>query len=568
MSIYVVILILLSIVAIGAALFWWGEVDVERHRVQQLKQELDRIVQREPVVEYVDREVEVPIEKEVVKYVDRVVEKRVEVPVEKRVEVPVEKEVIQYVDRVVEKRVEVPVEKRVEVPVEKEVVKYVDRVVEKRVEVPVEVPPECVEELIKDAEIKAEEIKKKAESEAKRIVTKARNEMQTEKDELAELQRKVAYDRTRSETHRKECLRLKNEAKEMHADMLSQGKAYLEDLRERVGTLVDSVRIDSDDMFNTISDKLAEAKKRHKERMKSEWWTFAEVNDDTTYNDMKLCMLAVSHCDLLADRLIGDIRRTGATKAMQLLTQAIRSTEAFFPYSIEFKISDKYISAKKEQIELAAQIEAYKEQQREERRRKLEAEREERQAQRELEAERKRAEKDAAAAEAAIARHQMELAQAKTDKQIAQLNSQIALLQESLRQANERRERALSMAQQTRCGYVYVISNVGSFGDGVYKIGLTRRVEPMERVVELGDASVPFPFDVHTFIYSEDAPALESALHRKFDDRKVNGVNFRKEYFRVPLAEIRKAVEELGYTDCQWIEEPMAAQWRDSQVKN
>ena len=540
MNIYVVILILLSIVAIGAALFWWGEVDVERHKVQRLKQELDRIVQREPVVEYVDKEVEVPVEKEVIK----------------------------YVDRVVEKRVEVPVENRVEVPAEKEVVKYVDRVVEKRVEVPVEVPPECVEKLIKDAEIKAEEIKKKAESEAKRIVTKARNEMQTEKDELAELQRKVAYDRTRSETHRKECLRLKNEAKEMHADMLSQSKAYLEDLRERMGTLVESVRIDSDDMFSAISDKLAEAKKRHKERMKSEWWAFAEVNDDVTYNDMKLCMLAVSHCDLLADRLIGDIRRTGATKAMQLLTQAIRSTEAFFPYSIEFKISDKYIAAKKEQIELTAQIEAYKEQQKEERRRKLEAEREERQAQRELEAERKRAEKDAAAAEAAIARHQMELAQAKTDKQIAQLNSQIALLQESLRQANERRERALSMAQQTRCGYVYIISNVGSFGDGVYKIGLTRRVEPMERVVELGDASVPFPFDVHTFIYSEDAPALESALHRKFDDRKVNGVNFRKEYFRVPLAEIRKAVEELGYTDCQWIEEPMAAQWRDSQVKN
>ena len=151
----------------------------------------------------------------------------------------------------------------------------------------------------------------------------------------------------------------------MHADMLSQGKAYLEDLRERVGTLVESVRIDSDDMFSAVSDKLAESKRRHKERMKNEWWAFAEVNDDATYNDMKLCMLAVSHCDLLADRLIGDIRRTGATKAMQLLTQAIRSTEAFFPYSIEFKISDKYIAAKKEQIELAAQIEAYKEQQKE-----------------------------------------------------------------------------------------------------------------------------------------------------------------------------------------------------------
>lgn len=91
-------------------------------------------------------------------------------------------------------------------------------------------------------------------------------------------------------------------------------------------------------------------------------------------------------------------------------------------------------------------------------------------------------------------------------------------------------------------GHVYVISNVGSFGEDVYKIGMTRRLDPMERVRELGDASVPFQFDVHAVIYCEDAPALENALHRTFSQRRVNRVNERKEFFRVEIEEIAEAV--------------------------
>jgi hypothetical protein len=91
---------------------------------------------------------------------------------------------------------------------------------------------------------------------------------------------------------------------------------------------------------------------------------------------------------------------------------------------------------------------------------------------------------------------------------------------------------------------VYVISNIGTFGEGCFKIGLTRRLDPLEHVKELGDASVPFPFDVHAVIFSEDAPALEAALHRDFADRRVNKVNMRKEFFRVTLDEIRQVVEK------------------------
>lgn len=98
------------------------------------------------------------------------------------------------------------------------------------------------------------------------------------------------------------------------------------------------------------------------------------------------------------------------------------------------------------------------------------------------------------------------------------------------------------MAQQTKAGNVYVISNLGSFGDRVSKIGMTRRLEPMDRVKELGDASVPFPFDVHMMIACDDVPKLETALHREFHKRRINRVNLRKEFFRVGLEEIQKLV--------------------------
>ena len=101
------------------------------------------------------------------------------------------------------------------------------------------------------------------------------------------------------------------------------------------------------------------------------------------------------------------------------------------------------------------------------------------------------------------------------------------------------------MAEQTRRGHVYIISNVGSFGDNVYKIGLTRRLDPALRVKELGDASVPFAFDVHAMIYTADAPAVEAALHREFKRHRVNAVNFRKEFFNVDLQSIKNAVDKI-----------------------
>ena len=117
-----------------------------------------------------------------------------------------------------------------------------------------------------------------------------------------------------------------------------------------------------------------------------------------------------------------------------------------------------------------------------------------------------------------------------------------------------------------KAGYVYIISNIGSFGEGVYKIGMTRRLDPQDRVDELGDASVPFKFDVHAMIFSDDAPALEAALHRAFDSRKVNMVNNRKEFFRVTLDEIEDVVKKSYDKTVEFTRLPQAEQYRETQM--
>ncbi|WP_260613074.1 DUF4041 domain-containing protein [Vibrio cholerae] len=189
--------------------------------------------------------------------------------------------------------------------------------------------------------------------------------------------------------------------------------------------------------------------------------------------------------------------------------------------------------------------------------------REEERAQRDMEKAIKEAEKEERILQKALEKARQELGLANEDQK-AEYEAQLAELEEKLKAAEEKGQRAISMAQQTRRGHVYVISNIGSFGDNVFKIGMTRRLEPMDRIKELGDASVPFSFDVHAMIYSEDAPALEKALHKKFDIQSVNKVNPRKEFFSTTIAEVKQAVEQHGIRDARWTLKAEAAEYRES----
>ena len=146
-----------------------------------------------------------------------------------------------------------------------------------------------------------------------------------------------------------------------------------------------------------------------------------------------------------------------------------------------------------------------------------------------------------------------------------QHTEEIELLKAKLAEAEAKSERAISQAQLTKSGNVYVISNVGSFGEEVFKIGMTRRLDPLDRVHELGDASVPFPFDIHMMIATSNAPALETALHRAFHKRRINKVNLRKEYFRVKLDEI-VAVVKKNHGEVSYLADAEALQFRNSLI--
>jgi hypothetical protein len=132
-------------------------------------------------------------------------------------------------------------------------------------------------------------------------------------------------------------------------------------------------------------------------------------------------------------------------------------------------------------------------------------------------------------------------------EQVGKMERQIALLEGRLQEAEQNKHRAISRAQLTKSGHVYIISNIGSFGENIFKIGMTRRLEPLDRVRELGDASVPFEFDVHAIVYTEDAPALENLLHGAFGHHRVNLVNERKEFFSVSLNDIETVLTKHGY---------------------
>lgn len=209
------------------------------------------------------------------------------------------------------------------------------------------------------------------------------------------------------------------------------------------------------------------------------------------------------------------------------------------------RILPEYLEARLDELKWTIAALELREREREEQRRIKEQIREEEKARREYER---------AAREAADEEERLKRAMAKAQEQVqhasaqerAEYEAKLAALQAQLAEAEARNQRALSMAEQTKKGNVYIISNVGSFGDEVFKIGMTRRLEPMDRIWELSDASVPFDFDVHAMIPCEDAPALEAALHGTFEEYRINKVNYRKEFFRVSLERIRELIAERG----------------------
>lgn len=225
-------------------------------------------------------------------------------------------------------------------------------------------------------------------------------------------------------------------------------------------------------------------------------------------------------------------------------------------------ITDEYLQSRLNELTWGVQAFELKEKQKEEQRLIKEQMREEEKSRREYEKAIKEAEKEEETLKKLMEKAKIQLEAANEQKR-AEYEAKLIDLQNKLKQAEEKNQRALSMAQQTKSGHVYIISNIGSFGEDVYKIGMTRRLEPLDRVKELSDASVPFNFDVHSMIFSNDAPKLETELHKLFSENQVNKVNPKKEFFKVNIKAIREKIESMGI-ETKWTMLADAVEYRES----
>lgn len=290
-------------------------------------------------------------------------------------------------------------------------------------------------------------------------------------------------------------------------------------------------------------------------------WTVdgSKSKGDKMIKDMKKLFLRAFNSD--CEDVISNVKYSNYEMSLKKIRQSADSIEKLGK-TMSLSITSNYINSKIDELHLAFEYQQKKQEEKEEQKNARAELREAARLQKEIEAQRKKIEKEQTHYQTAYEKLLKQLEQSPEDNDLlskkAELETQLQDIDKAMQDIDYRE------ANQ-RAGYVYIISNIGAFGPDVYKIGMTRRLEPQDRVDELGDASVPFNFDVHAMIFSDDAPALESALHKAFEDRKLNMVNTRREFFNVTLDEIKEVIKKNFDKTVEFVDLPDAEQYRISQ---
>lgn len=228
------------------------------------------------------------------------------------------------------------------------------------------------------------------------------------------------------------------------------------------------------------------------------------------------------------------------------------------------RINPRYVQLKKDELKLALEYQIQKQREKEEQKELRAQLREEARVARELEEARKEALKEQQHYQNALDKVQKQIAACTDETELEVLKEKLSDLSAKFDVITENIAQIDYRQANQKAGYVYIISNIGAFGEDIYKIGMTRRLEPQERVDELGDASVPFNFDIHAMIFSDNAPALEATLHRTFAERRLNYINNRREFYHVSLDEVKQVVKENHDKTVEFVEVPPAEQYRET----
>lgn len=340
------------------------------------------------------------------------------------------------------------------------------------------------------------------------------------------------------------------------AQVRSEFERLSDELRKVEGSLEDvsfglyrpQYRFDTPEQFKAEMDRVYERQKEMVRAGKAASfavsWTVGNSKKEGERMQKQYSKLLLRAFNGECDSAIARVNWNNATKMEERIRKAFDAINQLGEV-MTVSLAPGYRDLKLAELRLEYELAEKKREIAEEQRRIRDQMKDEERALREAERAQVEAEEEETRFQKALEKAKVELSKARGEEH-ARLNDAILELQGQLAEARAKSVRARSLAEMTKAGYVYIISNIGSFGEQVFKIGMTRRLEPMDRVRELGAASVPFPFDVHAMVYSEDAPALEAAFHQRFKDRSVNLVNLRKEFFQVDLAEIEAFAKQRG----------------------
>ena len=276
--------------------------------------------------------------------------------------------------------------------------------------------------------------------------------------------------------------------------------------------------------------------------------------------DMQKLLLRAFNSE--CDEIISKVKYNNYDASVKKMERSFNAI-AKLGVTMSVSIISNYYDLKIQELRLALEYQIQKQREKEEKAELRAQQREEARLQKELKEQRKNIDKERKHYEQALSNINKQISSS-SDENIEDLNKKKEEIMQSLSDIDTKIKDIDYREANQKAGYVYIISNIGSFGEGIYKIGMTRRLNPQERVDELGDASVPFKFDVHAMIFSEDAPALEAKLHRAFEDRKLNLVNQRREFFKVSLDEIKEVIKNNFDKTVEFVEVPDADQYRIS----
>lgn len=391
------------------------------------------------------------------------------------------------------------------------------------------------------------------------------------------LQQKIQELQTTISSREKEITELDNVIQQKN-NTISSLEATISDKKSKIVFFNDEILVQEFGLYSPrydftnssmYKDKLSAVRARQKECIKN--GTALSGNTNWTVNgslsqgkkmvkDMQKLLLRAFNSE--CDETIGKIKYNNidaSVKKIQNSSVAISKLGNIMGIAI----TSQYYNLKIQEAYLALEYQLQKQKEKEEAKEARAQMREVAKLQKEIEEQRKKIEKEQAHYQKALLSimKQLESASDSNKEELQakrnELESVLGNIELSLKNIDYRE------ANQ-RAGYVYIISNIGSFGENVYKIGMTRRLDPQERIDELGDASVPFNFDVHAMIFSDDAPALESALHKAFEDKKLNMVNTRREFFNVTLDEIKDVIRKNFDKTVEFVDTPEANQYRIS----